>query len=125
VVNIIDNAIKYTPEAGEVGVVVRSGEGKAHLEVFDNGLGMSPEVIPHVFERFYRADKARSRDSGGAGLGLAIIKAICAAHGAEVKVHSQEGKGSRFCVELPLAQRYEYPPPGDIHTWAGVSSQGN
>jgi heavy metal sensor kinase len=125
VVNLIDNAIKYTPEAGEVGVVVRSGEGKAHLEVFDNGLGMSPEVIPHVFERFYRADKARSRDSGGAGLGLAIIKAICAAHGAEVKVHSQEGKGSRFCVELPLAQRYEYPPPGDIHTWAGVSSQGN
>jgi signal transduction histidine kinase len=104
VVNVIDNAIKYTPEGGQVTVGVRAAEGKALLEVVDTGLGMSPDIIPHVFERFYRADKARSRDSGGAGLGLAIVKAICSAHGAAVEVASQEGKGSRVRVELPLAQ---------------------
>jgi len=102
VVNLIDNAIKYTPSGGHVTVSVRAEETKALLEVVDTGLGMSPETIPHVFERFYRADKARSRDSGGAGLGLAIVKAICSAHGAEVEVSSQESQGSRFRVELPL-----------------------
>ena len=104
VVNLIDNAIKYTPEGGMVTVRVQALDGKAQFEVVDTGLGISPEVIPHVFERFYRADKARSRDSGGAGLGLAIVKAICSAHRAEIEVCSQEGKGSRFRVELPLAQ---------------------
>jgi signal transduction histidine kinase len=104
VVNLIDNGIKYTPPGGEVDVTVRATEDDALLEVADTGLGMSLEVIPHVFDRFYRADKARSRVSGGAGLGLAIVKAICSAHGAEVQVFSQEGKGSTFRVELPLAR---------------------
>jgi two-component system sensor histidine kinase BaeS len=102
VVNLMANAIKYTPEGGEVHVMVTARHGKGVLEVADTGVGISPEAIPHIFERFYRADKARSRDSGGAGLGLAIVKAICAAHGAEVTVSSQEGTGSRFSVELPL-----------------------
>jgi two-component system OmpR family sensor kinase len=84
-------------------------------------LGMSPEVISHVFERFYRADKARSRDSGGAGLGLAIVKAICSAHGADVQVASQEGKGSIFRVELPLAHVQEYPAVNDPAACAGTS----
>ncbi|MBV9481887.1 MAG: HAMP domain-containing protein [Acidobacteria bacterium] len=121
IVNLIDNAIKYTPEGGAIEVTVRSSDGKGVLEVNDNGLGISPEVMPHVFERFYRADKARSRDSGGAGLGLAIVKAICSAHGAEVQVASQEGEGSRFRVELPLAQGSIYPSCGGISTWSGVS----
>ena len=68
----------------------------------DNGVGHPGYALPHVFERFYRADKARSRESGGAGLGLAIVKAICTAHGAAIKVSSNEGQGSRFTVELPL-----------------------
>jgi signal transduction histidine kinase len=74
----------------------------AVLEVSDNGLGIPAHALPYVFERFYRADKARSRVSGGAGLGLSIVKAICAAHNAEIKVSSQEGRGSSFRVELPL-----------------------
>jgi signal transduction histidine kinase len=102
IVNLVANAINYTPEAGEVEVIVRGDGRKAILEVSDNGVGISAEALPHVFERFYRADKARSRNSGGAGLGLAIVKAVCTAHGAEIKVASQEGHGSRFTVELPL-----------------------
>jgi len=102
IVNLIGNAIKYTPEAGEVVVSVRAEGATAVLEVSDNGVGISTGALPHVFERFYRAAKARSRNSGGAGLGLAIAKAICTAHGAEIRVFSQEGQGSRFTVELPL-----------------------
>ena len=75
----------------------------ARLEVADNGVGISVEVLPHVFERFYRADKARSRDSGGVGLGLAIVKAICSALGAEIRIASTEGRGSRFTVEMERA----------------------
>jgi heavy metal sensor kinase len=118
-VNLIDNAIKYTPQGGHVAVRVRAAEGKALLEVIDTGLGMSAEVISHVFERFYRADKARSRDSGGAGLGLAIVKAICSAHGAEVQVSSQEGKGSTLHIELPLVQRDEGPVAPNVPACAG------
>jgi heavy metal sensor kinase len=102
IVNLVANAIKYTQEGGEVEVNVRRDRGVAVLEVSDNGAGISAHALPHVFERFYRADKARSRNSGGAGLGLAIVKAICTAHGAEIKVSSKEGQGSRFTVELPL-----------------------
>ena len=102
IVNLVANAIKYTQEGGEVEVNVRADRGTAVLEVSDNGAGISAHALGHVFERFYRADKARSRNSGGAGLGLAIVKAICTAHGAEIKVSSEEGHGSRFTVELPL-----------------------
>jgi two-component system OmpR family sensor kinase len=84
-----------------VDVRVRSEAGKALFEVADNGPGIPADAISHVFERFYRVDKARSRASGGAGLGLSIVKAICAALGAEVRVSSQEGRGSCFRVELP------------------------
>ena len=102
IVNLIDNAIKYTQQGGKIEISVAREADTAVLEVSDNGPGISAEALPHVFERFYRADKARSRANGGAGLGLSIVKAICAAHNAEVKVSSQEGRGSRFRVELPL-----------------------
>lgn len=101
IVNLVDNAIKYTQEGGEVKVRVRRDTNTAVLEVSDNGAGISSYALPHVFERFFRADKARSRDLGGAGLGLAIVKSICIAHGAEIRVSSQEGRGSCFTVELP------------------------
>ena len=107
IVNLIDNAIKYTQQGGKVEISV-GGEGNtAVLEVSDNGPGIPSHALPHVFERFYRTDKARARASGGAGLGLSIAKAICAAHNAEVKVSSQEGRGSRFRVELPLLPVFE------------------
>ena len=102
VVNLIDNAIKYTPEGGLVEVRSRGESGAAVLEVEDNGVGIPPHAIPHVFERFYRVDKARSRASGGSGLGLSIVKAICAAHNGEIHVSSVEGRGSCFQVRLPL-----------------------
>ncbi len=102
VVNLLDNAIKYTPAGGAVWMTVSANEGSAVLEVADNGVGIPAAALPHLFERFYRVDKARSRQMGGSGLGLSIVKAICAAHGGQVKVESAEGHGSRFCVELPL-----------------------
>jgi signal transduction histidine kinase len=103
IVNLIDNSIKYTQVGGMIKVRVDREGNSAILEVSDNGLGIPAHALPHVFERFYRADKARSRATGGAGLGLSIVKAICAAHNGEIKVSSQEGRGSSFRVELPLS----------------------
>ena len=100
IVNLTDNAIKYTPAGGQVTIAVRATEAGALLAVADTGVGISAEALPHVFERFYRTDKARSRDSGGAGLGLAIVKSICSAHNAEIRVLSTEGQGSRFIVQI-------------------------
>jgi heavy metal sensor kinase len=102
VVNLLDNAVKYTPEGGRVALQVSAQKNAAILEVADTGIGIPGEVLPHVFERFFRADKARSRDAGGAGLGLAIVQSICTAHGGRATVESIEGQGSRFRVELPL-----------------------
>ena len=103
IANLLDNAIKYTSESGWVKMSVKHDGGNAILEVEDNGVGIAEEALPHIFERFYRADKARSRLSGGSGLGLSIVKAICTAHGALVKVFSAEGEGSTFRVEWPTA----------------------
>lgn len=99
-VNLLDNAMKYTPEGGKVTARVSEREGTAVLEVEDTGIGIPADAIAFVFDRFYRADKARSRESGGVGLGLSIVKAICAAHEGTVTVSSAEGHGSTFRVEL-------------------------
>ena len=115
IVNLIDNSIKYTQIGGMIEVRVDREGNSAVLEVSDNGLGIPTHALPHVFERFYRADKARSRATGGAGLGLSIVKAICAAHNGEIKVSSQEGRGSSFRVELPLL-------PVPAHDAASVAS---
>ncbi len=101
VVNLLDNAIKYTPVGGKVGILVEQVNGHVVVEVKDNGPGISPTALSHIFERFYRADEARARKSGGTGLGLSIVKSICHAHGGEVSVTSEQGKGSTFRVELP------------------------
>ena len=106
IVNLVDNAIKYTPEGGQVEVRAKTEDGSAILEVEDDGIGIPAYAIPHVFERFYRVDKARSRASGGTGLGLSIVKAICVAHGGEIHAFSKDASGSCFRVELPLE-----PPP--------------
>lgn len=104
VVNLLDNAIKYTARGGSIQLSVTRQNGHAILDVTDSGIGIPAEAVPHVFDRFFRVDKARSRDEGGAGLGLSIVKSICTAHGAEVQVESAPGKGSRFRVKLPLAR---------------------
>jgi heavy metal sensor kinase len=103
VVNLLDNAIKYSPRGGAVALNVEAADSKAILEVADNGIGIPSEALPRVFERFYRVDPARSRDGGGAGLGLSIVKSICTAHNGRVVVTSAPGQGSTFRVELPLA----------------------
>jgi heavy metal sensor kinase len=101
VVNLLDNAIKYTPEKGRIQLRVAAVDGHATLEVSDSGIGIPMDAQPHVFERFFRVDKARTRDPEGAGLGLSIVKSICTTHGATVEVESN-GVGSRFLVKLPL-----------------------
>jgi heavy metal sensor kinase len=117
VVNLVANAIKYTPEGGNVELRVMRSPSSANLVVSDNGAGIPEYALPHVFERFYRADKARSRESGGAGLGLAIVKAVCTAHGAELKVSSKEGYGSVFSIDLPLLEaRGDDEGPGGPNT---------
>src|SRR5947208_4043062 len=105
VVNLLDNAIKYTPEGGNVSSSVTRRDNHAILEVADSGLGISADDLPHVFERFYRADKARSRQMGGTGLGLSIVGSICQAHGGRVTVNSAEGRGSLFRVQLPASTK--------------------
>jgi heavy metal sensor kinase len=102
VVNLLDNAIKYTAEGGQVGMSVGAIDSKAVLEVTDNGIGIPADALPRIFDRFFRVDKARSRDLGGAGLGLSIVKSICIAHHGRVEARSMPGQGSCFRVELPL-----------------------
>jgi len=111
VVNLLDNAIKYTPPGGAVKLAVAARDGQAVFEVADNGIGIPPEAQPHVFDRFFRVDAARSRDIGGAGIGLSIVKAICAAHNGRVELESHPGQGSRFSVLLPLAGHTAVTPP--------------
>ena len=101
VVNLLDNAIKYTPEGGAIEMNVSAQNGKAVLEVADTGIGIPPQALPRIFERFFRVDSARSRQQGGAGLGLSIVKSICTAHHGSVQAISTPGQGSRFRVELP------------------------
>jgi len=102
VVNLVDNAIKYTPPGGSISVSSITMDGKAILEVVDTGIGIPQDAIPHIFERFYRVDGARSRELGGTGLGLAIVKSICTAFGGTVTAQSTAGSGTTFRVELPL-----------------------
>jgi heavy metal sensor kinase len=103
VVNLLDNAIKYTLQDGAIALTVSASNSRAVLEVEDNGIGIPAEALPRVFDRFFRVDKARSRELGGAGLGLSIVKSICTAHHGRVEAGSLPGQGSRFRVELPLA----------------------
>jgi two-component system sensor histidine kinase CiaH len=99
---LLDNAIKFTDAAGTVKMTLEADGGKAVLRVRDSGSGIPPEALPHVFDRFYRADKARSQTEGGAGLGLAIAKWIVEAHRGSIRVDSSPGTGTTFTVELPI-----------------------
>jgi len=105
VVNLLDNAIKYTPDGGRIRLKIARENGSAVLDVVDDGIGIPVDALPHVFNRFFRVDGSRSREhgAGGAGLGLSIVKSICDAHGARVEVSSTPGQGSRFRVRQPLA----------------------
>ena len=107
--NLIDNAVRYTPRGGRVDVSVSAEDGKVILEVMDTGMGIPQRDLPRVFERFYRVDRARSRETGGTGLGLAIVRHVAENHGGEVTVQSELSAGSTFVVRLPVADA----PRGD------------
>lgn len=102
--NLIDNAIKYTPEGGSVRVSCRASEEGVGVEVADTGLGIPRDDLPRVFERFYRVDKARSRELGGTGLGLSIVKHLVQSLGGQIAVTSRVGSGTQFMIQFPLYQ---------------------
>jgi heavy metal sensor kinase len=96
--NLIDNAVKYTPAGGKVEVTMRTGEHEAAVDIADTGIGISPESMPRIFERFYRGDKSRS--TSGLGLGLSLAESIIKAHGGKISVQSSSGRGSTFTIIL-------------------------
>jgi two-component system, OmpR family, sensor histidine kinase SenX3 len=106
----VENAIAYSPEDTVVSVELRQGDDWIELEVTDQGIGIAAQDIDRIFERFYRADQARSRSTGGTGLGLAIVKHIATNHGGRVDVASSLGEGSTFTLRLP-ARPPEAPLP--------------
>jgi two-component system OmpR family sensor kinase len=103
VLNLVENAIRYSPAGETVTLRTQTTDKEAVLTVSDTGPGIAPEHLPHLFERFYRVDKARAREHGGAGLGLAIVEALVHAHGGRVSVASEVGQGTVFTLSLPLA----------------------
>jgi signal transduction histidine kinase len=103
VTNLLENAVRYSPPGSRVRLAVGSERGRAWVAVSDEGPGIAPEDQPRVFDRFWRADKARSRTEGGTGLGLAIVRQITNAHGGEVQLQSRVGVGSTFTIWLPVA----------------------
>jgi signal transduction histidine kinase len=100
---VIDNAIKYTPDAGAVCIALAAENGFAVASVRDSGIGISGQDQPYIFDRFWRADKVRSRGMGGAGLGLSIARWIVERHNGTIQVQSKVGQGSVFSIKLPLA----------------------
>lgn len=102
---LLDNAVKYTPAQGHITVMSHIYHGSVHVSIQDTGIGISPEDIPFIFERFYRGDKVRSRDDGGSGLGLAIAKWIIEKHGGKIRVVSVKGEGTQFHLQLPLEKK--------------------
>src|SRR5262245_30950332 len=100
-INLVDNAVKFNQPGGAVTVLAQASEDSQMIKVCDTGPGIPPEHLPRVFERFYRVDKARSREAGGTGLGLAIVKHLALAHGGEAYVASEVGAGSEFAIKLP------------------------
>ena len=99
-INLIGNAIAYTPPEGDVKIILLEHGEKVRIHVKDSGVGIKKEEIPRIFERFYRVDRARSRNSGGTGLGLAIVKHLVEAHHGNISVRSKLGEGSEFIIEL-------------------------
>jgi two-component system phosphate regulon sensor histidine kinase PhoR len=113
--NLVSNAIRYTPRDGEVRIVWRDLAEGASFSVEDTGIGIAPEHLPRLTERFYRVDRGRSRETGGTGLGLAIVKHALARHQAQLDVESKPGQGSRFTIRFP-AKRTVPAAPDVIHT---------
>jgi heavy metal sensor kinase len=102
ILNLLDNAIKFTPEDGTVSIRVKAIGKEAELSVEDTGIGISSQALPHIFDRFYRAEPSRSKQVEGVGLGLALVRWIVEKHAGRISVHSELGKGSKFTIYLPM-----------------------
>lgn len=105
--NLLDNAVKYSRAGGTISLTAKQSDQTLEIVVIDNGMGIPPDALPHVFERFYRVDRARaqaplSRSRGGAGLGLALVQAMVEANNGTVSVKSQVNQGSQFTIRLPI-----------------------
>jgi len=98
----VSNAVRYTPRGGSVAVRLQRTDSALRLEVEDTGIGIPKDDLPRIFEEFFRSANARSHTSDGTGLGLSIVKAVAEQHGGSVSVESEQGKGTRFTVDLPL-----------------------
>ena len=118
--NLISNAVRYTPEGGSIQMRWRITDGEGVFSVTDTGVGVSPEHIPRLTERFYRVDRSRSRETGGTGLGLAIVKHVLSRHQARLEVSSEPGKGSTFFVHFPPSR---IAPPSKIVRPTGETAQ--
>lgn len=112
--NLVRNALRYTPEGGLISLRAERRDGRATVSVEDTGVGIPPDQLPQVFERFYRGDEARDRAGGGAGLGLAIVRELVEAMGGTVSAESVVGEGSRFTFTLPLAPTSDRPAPAPV-----------
>src|SRR5262249_46031978 len=100
---LVDNAVKYTPAGGQIHVRLEAGTERAIVSVTDTGIGIASKDLPHIFDRFWRADKVRSRGMGGAGLGLSIARWISDRHGWSINAQAMPGGGTEFTVTIPLA----------------------
>lgn len=100
---VVDNAVKFTPTGGHVSVVVRESFGKARVDIFDDGIGIDAENLPKIFDRFFQVDASKTRKYGGMGMGLALAKRLCEAHGGAITVESNPGEGSCFTITWPIA----------------------
>ena len=120
--NLVTNAIRYTPEGGEIRIVWRDEPDGSSFTVEDTGIGIAPEHLPRLTERFYRVDRSRSRETGGTGLGLSIVKHTSARHQATLDVESQEGKGSRFTIRFPGLFACRMPLKA---AWHAVPTEGS
>ena len=102
---LVDNAVKYTPEGGALFVRLQGADGMVQLSVSDTGQGIAPDDLPKVFQRFFRTDESRTRQTGGTGLGLSIAQWIAVRHGGWIQVASKQGVGSRFTLVLPWVEQ--------------------
>jgi len=119
VANLVENAIAYSSAGSQVTVTAHAGNDTVHIAVVDQGMGIAAHELDRVFERFYRADRARSRETGGTGLGLAIVKHIATNHGGRVEVSSTVGAGSTFTLRLPARPpEAALPLPGSVEIFA-------
>jgi len=105
--NLLSNALRHTPPGGQISISARAADDAVEIAVADTGEGIQPEDLPHVFDRFWRADRSRTRETGGSGLGLAIARQLVEAQGGAIGVESEPGRGSRFWFMLPTCPEDE------------------